>query len=156
MFGCLIAVALLGCGDNGANAGTGGSADSEGTSSGRADGSSSSTGAPACETEPRVLVWLELNTGGLVSATVEYSVDGGPRTPAVCQQGACFIYEGAEQPITVYAQYEDCDEQELSTFGASCDAEVAAEISFGFYDGCSPATGGWDTDMPMPETSTGG
>lgn len=126
--------------DGDANGGTGGDASMP---------SSSSTGeaTPAfdCETDPAVLVWLQNEDGGFVYADVTYSIDGGPRRPAEdCSQGACFIYEGYDQPIEVFARYADCtSEDTLSIRGAACGDDAAAELLFAFYDACGPDT---DTD----------
>jgi len=114
---------------------------------------SSGTGDLDCSMQPTVVVWLALNSGGLVSADVEYSVAGGPRVPAEgCTQGACFIYEGAGQPIEVFARYEDCDESALSTIGAVCPDQSSAELGFGFYEDCMAPYG---TDGPTASGSGG-
>lgn len=97
-----------------------------------------------CEEDPSVVVFLQTQTGGAVFADVTYSIDGGARQSALCRQGACFIYDGVDQPITVYARYEGCPEDEMSTFGASCDASSSAELIFAFYEDCNP--GGSDPD----------
>ena len=74
---------------------------------------------------------------------ISYSVDGGPRRDAEdCTQGACFIYEGYDQPIEVYAAFEDCSESILFTRGAACTDASAAELIFAFY----PCDGDTDTD----------
>lgn len=118
-------------------------------------GSTSRDEAPHdCSMQPTVVVWLALNTGGLVSADVEYSVAGGPRVEAQdCTQGACFIYEGAGQPIEVFARYQDCDESVLSTTGAICPDQSRAELGFGFYENCMVPVG---TDGPSGSGSEGG
>ncbi len=155
----MMIAAVLGCGGSDAQSGE---TDTGGVETGNA---SSGTTALDCSMQPTVVVWLALNTGGLVSAQVEYSVAGGPRTAAQdCTQGACFIYEGAGQPIEVFARYEDCDESALSIMGAVCPEQSSAELSFGFYEGCTiptgtdgpPGTGGEsDTDTGDASTGTG-
>ncbi|MBV1860995.1 MAG: hypothetical protein KUG77_21440 [Nannocystaceae bacterium] len=145
--GLLMVVTVLGCGSSATQA-EGTATDGVGTS----DAASGTTG-PNCSMQPTVVVWLALNTGGLVSAEVEYSIAGGPRVAAEgCTQGACFIYEGAGQPIEVFARYEDCDESTLSITGAVCPEQGSAELAFGFYDGCTPPYG---TDGPPGSGSDG-
>ena len=131
------------------------------SSSGDASPPEATTGADGhvCEEDPSVVVFLQTQAGGAVFADVTYSIDGGARQSALCRQGACFIYDGVDQPITVYARYEDCPEDELSTFGASCDASSSAELIFAFYEDCNP--GGSDPDdnpgtTGGPSGSTGG
>ncbi len=147
-------VSTVGCGgDDGAGVGGNGSTS---TSNDMTAGGGSTGG---CGSEPTVAVQLALEGGGLVFATVEYSVAGGPRRTAMCQQGFCFIYEGAGQPIQVFAKYESCDEVELSATGAECTDEAPATLAFGFYRNCGGPGGNWPDATSTggePSDSTGG
>jgi hypothetical protein len=104
-----------------------------------------SSGEPACEEQPTVIVHLRTPEGHPVEGTISYTVDGEPGGTPTCMPGTCFIWDGAGQLILIEADDEG-GVLMLSTTGggaSTCEAPSSTiELVFGeCYDDGGPPTG---------------
>jgi hypothetical protein len=116
-----------------------------------------SSGEPACDEQPTVIVHLRTPEGHPVEGTISYTVDGEPAGTPTCMPGTCFIWDGAGQLILVEADDEGCVLMLTTTGGgaSTCEAPSSTiELVFGeCYDDGGPPTS--DSSGTSHATSSG-